>query len=345
MKSNDTNLLSCWPDGYSRYYSVSNILRIVLSNDDLDILDVGGDSMWMSKFLDSVGMPYKLTIVDTRKPDFVNKNPKVTYSQSNFFKLKTSEHIADAVINTDVLEHIPKELKIPFVNKCIDIATSLVIFSAPQDDPEVTLSERKINDFYKNYADKQQRWLKEHFEFGKPNPSEMEAAIKMRGYPYLVIDTNNLENWFVSFSLNFINSELFGLEGMDELNRKYNEQIHSVGDFKAKAYRKIYVVFKDKALFDKHAEELTYFFNSDDSKKTEFLTDAMSLIVKAVFELNSNLKSTIIESNSLSMKLIKSEEKLVQTKSELIQAAEELKNIKASKVFRYGNRAKRIVGR
>jgi hypothetical protein len=337
------NLLSCWPDGYSRYYSVSNILRIVFENKNINILDVGGDSGWMSKFLNSAGVSYKLKIIDIRKPDFINKDPNVSYIKADFFNHKLVDFIPDAVINTDVLEHIPKELKMTFVNKCIESASSLVIFSAPHDDPEVTLTEHKINNFYLKYAQKQQPWLKEHFEFGKPNTSEIENTIKKAGYRYLIIDTNSLENWFISFSMNFINSELIGLKGMDNLNRIYNENIHSVGDFKSKPYRKQIIVFKNDALFIKYSSTITDFFVANDSKRIEYFTEAFSVLLENINDLNISLKSLIQKNIVLKDKLIKSTASLASTRQNSKIINKQLKDIKASKLYRFNNMAKKIL--
>src|SRR4051812_32396717 len=99
MKSKNTALLSCWPDGYSRYYSITNILNLVYGTKHVDILDVGGDSQWMSKFLDDAELDYSLSIVDTREPDFKTKSARVKYVRQDFFKIKPSEFPADVVMN------------------------------------------------------------------------------------------------------------------------------------------------------------------------------------------------------------------------------------------------------
>lgn len=341
MQTKDQSLLSCWPDGYSRYYSIANILRIIFDK-DIKILDVGGDSQWMSRFLDDEKLDYTLNIVDTRKPDFENTSPYVRYTRGDFFKMNPADYPADAVINTDVLEHIPQKLKIPFVNQCIDFASSVVIFSAPQDDEEVTIAEHKINNYYKKYAGKQQYWLKEHFEFGKPNSNKISEAIEKKGLKYVCIDTNNLDNWLLSFSLNFTNSELLELPSMDELNKFYNKNIHFVGDFAGKPYRKIFVVFKDAALYDLKKDELATFFAADSSKKTEFLTKSISALVE---NYASNYRSSTALIEDLQTRLGLTETNLKQTQDAFVQTSKELNTLKMSKVYKYSTQAKRMLRR
>jgi hypothetical protein len=338
MGSKDTDLLSCWPDGYSRYYSISNILRIVFGPKRVDILDVGGDSQWMSRFLDSVSVDYKLTIVDTREADFKSSNPRLTYVQGDFFKIEPADYSADVVMNTDVLEHIPPDLKVSFVNQCIKFANSVVIFSAPQEHPEVTLAEREIDNQYKKYTKKQQHWLKEHFEFGKPDPLMVEKTIQKHGYPYLILNTNNLENWLISFSINFINSELSGIRDMDRLNRFYNQHIHSVGDFEGTAYRRMFVVFKDKSLFDKHSGEINSFFSPNTTDKIAFFTKAFSLLAKQINSLESDKQKK-------DKTIVQLSKKLTETQNALTNVTTELNNIKSSRSYRYTKNVNRLIGR
>lgn len=346
MKDSRSSLLSCWPDGYSRYYSVSNILRIVFgTKETIDILDVGGDSKWMAAFLDNSKLSYALNIVDTRKPDFENTHPNITYTRKDFFKLKKSDHHADAVINTDVLEHIPDDMKIPFVNQCIEFSESIVIFSAPQEDGEVTSAEMRINGYYKFGGGKQQRWLKEHFEYGKPDSTKIESEIKKHGYPYIKIDTNRLENWFMSFSLNFINSEVSGLKGMDRFNRYYNENIHKIGDFSGKPYRRIFVVFKDENLYRSAREELQSFFKPDTSKYldlwmhfSDLLVDNFRIIQNKDRAITKHLKSLENDRDLLKVNLR-------QTQSAFVTAKTELDAIKASRAYRVALTMRRLLRR
>ncbi|HPR09263.1 MAG TPA: hypothetical protein PLT04_01690 [Candidatus Saccharibacteria bacterium] len=338
MVAKNSSLLSCWPDGYSRYYSVTNLLSIVFKKNSIRILDVGGDSEWMSKFLDATDVSYDLTIIDTRKPDFVNKKDNIHYLQKDFFTVDATSFSAEAVINTDVLEHIPANLKEPFIEKCIEIAESVAVFSAPQNHDDVTRAEKQINKNYIDFSGKQQYWLKEHFEFGKPNFNTVESIAESKGLPYITIATNNLENWALSFSINLINSEVVPLDGVDELNRYYNKNIHTVGDFTGNPYRKITIVFKDKKLYESSKRNIEKFFQPDTTSHLDFILKSLQLITDNFSVLSKDYDSTKQKLSDLDREHSLTLKNLRQTQEAYVSVSKELNVLKSSRVYRYLSR-------
>jgi hypothetical protein len=332
----DKSLLSCWPDGFSRYYSVSRVLRAAFGKKLINVLDVGGDSKWMYEFLNDAGLYFKLHIVDTRLPDF--KNPNIQYTKADFFKLNPTDFQADAVINTDVLEHIPRELKVPFVKKCVEFTNSIAIFSAPQDDDEVTFSEHTINDLNKKATGKQQRWLKEHFEFGKPDPQVIEKTIKDLNCPHMIINTNNLDNWLLSFSANLVNQNISEIPNMDELNKLYNSNINSVGDFSGKPYRKIFVVFKDKQLYEKAKPIIEKTFAPETSDKFKFSNEIVSAFVIKILKDKKQIEK-------LNAQLDESRENIAHREAQVKNLENELEKIFGKRWFKYLNKADSAIRR
>jgi hypothetical protein len=323
------SLLSCWPDGFSRYYAVSRILHATFGKNMINILDVGGDSKWMYEFLNDAGLYFNLHIVDTRLPDF--KNPNIKYTKGDFFKLDPKDHKSDAVINTDVLEHIPANLKVPFVKKCVKFTNSVAVFSAPQDDAEVTFSEHTIDDLTKKATGKQQRWLKEHFAFGKPDPITIEDTIKNLGYPYMIINTNNLDNWLLSFSANLVNQNISAIPNMDELNKLYNSNIVTMGDFAGKPYRKIFVVFKDKNLYEKTAPKIQKTFAADTSDKLKFSNEIVKAFVTKILKDTKQIRK-------LNADLSESHKRILHREEQVKNLENELSKIFAKPWFKYMNK-------
>jgi hypothetical protein len=325
----DSSLLSCWPDGFSRYYSISRILSAAFGKKLVDVLDVGGDSKWMYEFLNDAGLYFKLRIVDTRLPDF--KNPNIDYVKADFFKLDPKDYSADAVINTDVLEHIPRDLKVPFVRKCVEFTSTIAIFSAPQDDPGVTLSEHTINNLTKKATGKQQRWLKEHFEFGKPDPQTVEQTVKSFGYPYMIVNTNNLDNWLLSFAANLVNQSVSGISNMDELNKFYNSNINSVGDFTGTPYRKIFIVFKDRKIYERARPIIEKTFAADTSSKLQFSNNIVEALVSKIINDNKAIER-------LNAQLIETQKNLAHREERIKNLEIELNKIFAKPWFKYMNK-------
>lgn len=306
----------------------------------------------MSRFLDSLDLAYSLHIVDTREPDFKNQAPNVSYTKADFFDLKADQYMSDAVINTDVLEHIPDKLKFKFINQCLEFGKSVVIFSAPQADALVTSVEEQINKQYEDHTGKPQRWLKEHFEFGKPDFRVIEDQIMSRKLPYISLDTNNVDNWYLSFMLNFINTEVQELYGVDEFNRWYNQNIHSVGDYSSKAYRKILVVFKDRVLYEKHCHEILEFFKPDDSDKVTVLAKALTLLTHNMAKLHSAISEATITINKLSIDRDslalghnELERELKAAQRAFMDAHNELETIKSGRTYRYITKVKKLKAR
>jgi hypothetical protein len=332
----DKSLLSCWPDGFSRYYSIARILLSVFGKNQARILDVGGNSKWMYLFLKDSGMDFKLQIVDTRQPDFTNKD--VLYTKADFFKLNSEKYRADAVINTDVLEHISDNLKIPFIKRCIELSDSIAVFSAPHDDEQVTLFEETINSFTQRATGKQQRWLKEHFIYGKPDSRSVIKAIENEGLPFLVFDTNNLDNWLLSFAANLINQNVSIIKNMDELNRLYNSHIDTFGDFSGKAYRKIFIVFKNKKTYEKVLPKLEKEFLDNTSDKAIFENEIIKALVNKILDLKE-----ANDENISHMEQLKSQ--LSNRDAQIKNLDNQLDKIFSKFWFRYLNKADSILRR
>lgn len=336
----DLNLFDCWPDGYSRYYAISSILQIIFGKKQIGILDVGGDSMWMNLFLQETALNYKLTVVDLREPDF--KVEGIDYITGDFFDFTPKHEQCDAIINTDVLEHVPDNMKMKLVTRCIELANSVAIFSGPYDDDAVTRAERTIDRLSKKITGKQQRWLKEHFEFGKPNSKDIENAITASGKSYLCLSTNNLDNWLLSFAINLVNKDLMPIDGTAELNVFYNQHISEVGDFEGKPYRKVYIVFKDDRLYRDMKPKIDALFVANTAKKTEYTANALELLINQVCKNHTSLTARISE---LDTRLDLANREII-LRDEGIQSLDaQLKKIRSSKPYMVAKFVRKSVDR
>ena len=336
MKKN-SELLSCWPDGYSRYYIISRALSDIFGKQSIKVLDLGGDSKWMYEFLSEQGLNFSLHIVDQRKPDF--KNPNVEYTKGDFFKLSDKDHLSDVVVNTDVLEHIPRNLKMPFVKKSLELAKKVAIFSAPFEDPDVTLAEKSINNLYKNISGKEQPWLKEHFEYGKPKAADIEAVLKESGLPYVCLFSNNIDNWLITFTSNLVHQQVSNLRDMDELNRFYNEHIISIGDSSGTPYRRIYIVFKDKSLLKK-VEKLSKELSGDKTTKTLFYSKVMESFSDKIISMNKELVKVLKKSSENERKLQEANARLAHNELVIKDLSAQLQRIQSLLPYKVAKKLK-----
>lgn len=346
---NHSSLLSCWPDGFSRYYSIAEILRVIFANAHLDILDVGGNSEWMYKFLEASEMSFDLTIVDKRVPDSINTS--VTYLRKDFFTYSFNKQY-DAVINTDVLEHIPANKRLQFVDKCLELSKGVTVFSAPHNAKIIDDLEHAINDLYSraNRGD-QQPWIKEHFKYGKLDPKMLANRLNKSSWQYLELDTNNATNWYISFAINLINQAVLSLDKTDALNRFYNGNINSVGDYEDVGYRKMFVAFKDHGAYAKHHQAIRDVFRGDTTQRDEFNRKVVELLIGGIIDASRSLAKTTERLTELETKL-SDLQKLVadqvavsqQIEKEKQQLSSELANLKSQRYYRYASKINRLIG-
>jgi hypothetical protein len=158
----------------------------------------------------------------------------------------------------------------------------------------------------------------------------IRKTISKLNYDYIELNTNNLENWLISFSLNLINSEIKPIEGMDALNREYNKTIHTNGDFSGTAYRKIFIVFKDSDLFQEKKNAIEKFFAPASTEKLSFTMTAYNLLAKSISKMSLNED-----------RLLLTEQNLKQTQDAYVKSENELNEIKNSRSYRYMRRIQR----
>ncbi len=245
--SNNT-ALSLSPDGYSRFFVIIKLLQEIYGANKkvINILDVGGCSPYLYECLLDSGLKFKLTIVDILPQP---ANITVDYIQEDITQSKLPDNSFDVVVSTDVLEHIPKDLKDEFVKASVRLSKQLVIVAAPFDTAGVDTAEHLVNDFNKKLFGVGQDWLEEHFKYTKPSVEHMSAVLDETKLPYVHFGANNLYSWIFSAHLNLIQAK----NGLDEMllnpvRTDYNQNLAESIEFNEPTYRHFFVMFKDKKL-------------------------------------------------------------------------------------------------
>lgn len=286
---NDKNVNDLSPDGYSRFYVILDILLKTFTDRsrEVSILDVGGCSPYLMEILDASKIKYKLTIVDILPQYF---DTKADYIHADIIEADLGEDSYDAVVSTDVLEHIPKEKKDAFVKACIKISKSICIIAAPFETTGVNDAELLVNNFNKKLFGVGQQWLEEHFEYTKPEIDRTKKIIENEKYKYEHFGTNNLYSWIFSSHLNLLEAK-FGLdfEQRDEINRTYNELIEDSIEFSGPSYRHFFVICKDKSIqkkmpFRKEPHQ------TNPEQFSQYVHDSYGLIATKFANLNANIE-------------------------------------------------------
>lgn len=282
-KNSEVNNLS--PDGFSRFFMLADILRDAYkgATRKIQILDVGGGSEFMQQVLDTIAVPYELTILDIiERP----KKIKATYIQGDATKMNFSDSSFDVVLSTDVLEHVVSEGKQAFLDECLRVSKSLCIIAAPFDTPGVTAAEVVVNEFNKKQFGVGQAWLEEHLKYGKPTMNMFIDTLRKNKIQYFEFGTQNITTWLLNTHLNLIEAKIgLGNKRHSMVNQYYNKNILEMNEFSGPTYRHFFVMFLDPSL-ERNVSVEKYTNNSINYDKTAKYTNMlMDLIADRITKL------------------------------------------------------------
>jgi len=272
------------PDGSGRFLMMSSLLETLhgAGDKEVNILDVGGSSPFMSKQLATLSPRYTLTAIDILpKPEKF----RGTYIQGDATKMAFADSTFDTVISTDVLEHIPPDKKEAIVRESIRVARSFVILAAPFNTPGVEEAERVTNEFNKSLFGEGQPWLEEHFEYKKPEIELINKITEELGYESVVIGTNNLYGWLFSTHFNLLEAKL-GLDKQEHVkaNELLNQTLLKSDDMTGPFYRHFVVIFKQspKKEILEHVKALQTPADLDQTAMPRYFHELMGLVVKRI---------------------------------------------------------------
>jgi O-antigen biosynthesis protein len=166
-------------DQYSRYSAVAKVLHAV-SFENTSILDIGsGPYCLLGNFLSSNQITYLDPLLKDAEDSGAHTIPLSIFDDS----LPLSELKRDIVVNIDTYEHIPADKRFKFVDKCISLAHSAMLFAFPcGDTPEATEVDASVHESYKHVYGKEYSWLKEHDEYGLPSTKELREYLETKGW-------------------------------------------------------------------------------------------------------------------------------------------------------------------
>jgi hypothetical protein len=282
------NIYNLSPDGSGRFITVGRILDLLYSKEsqNVSILDVGGGSEYVSIVLSNLISNYKLTSLDIIPRPL---NFKGEYIQADATNMSIDPNSYDAVITTDVLEHIPNDKKDDFISECIRVARDYVIIAAPFDTEGVDDVERATNDFNKILFNEDQAWLAEHFDNKKPNIEHTVDFIEKLGYRAEVIGGNNIYSWLFTTHINLMEAKL-GVDSVEicRLNQLLNDQLLNSDDTSAPYYRHFIVIYKNKKL-DKELKSNFSLENRDHSAMISYVHEILNLVSKRIISKDSEM--------------------------------------------------------
>lgn len=327
IKRNEKTALTLPPDGYSRFFVITRLIEEIYKNKNkkLKILDVGGCSPYLNECLIASGINFDLTIIDILpKPDGLD----VDYIQEDITKSIIDDGTFDVVLSTDVLEHIPKDLKDSFITSSIRLSKGLVIIAAPFDTEGVDEAEHIVNDFNKKLFGLGQDWLEEHFLYTKPSVAQTKKVLEGSKLPYINFGVNNLYSWILSTHTNLIRAKTgLGAKDLENINTLYNKGLASSIEFTEPTYRQFFVLFKEPSLQKSRLLESI--------KKPQVPGNFMGYVhgvMQSVYSHSIDLNKEIAKQNknieSLNRQLVNEKKRTLTAQQDLVNYMNEKKNLR-----------------
>lgn len=171
------------PDIFERHAIVSKFIPL-----NSNVLDVGGELNTLKRFCPTS----RVTVSNVTSSDIVADARSYNFGEEKY----------QVVTSVDVLEHIEKKDRQGFIDNLVKTAKERVIVSAPLGTQKHIEYEKKVLKWYQRVGHDSD-YLKEHIDFGLPEPSEIKALAS--SYKYRLIYSGYLG--LTSFLFFFLNYE------------------------------------------------------------------------------------------------------------------------------------------
>lgn len=307
-------------DQFQRYFTVSKIVENLSEDKDtITVLEVGANGHFkLLEFLPKANITFS-DIEGHPAPAHIN------FIKADATNLPFKDGEFDFVVSTDVLEHVPSELRDSFILECFRVSKVAFILACPVDNGFTPDIEKITNDTFKNlHHGTDFRWLKEHEEQGLPRYIDIDSVLDKNFIPYFRFNHGRLDWWKSLMQMHFIKEAEPALakvcKSMDEYYNRYLYQ-HDVGEY---CYRSFWVIGRSALENSAHlfcdADEMT----EESLKIYDKISHACENIVYSSLVNNdelSNIRSTLISYNE---QLSLSEFKLESVNNELASTKKEL---------------------
>lgn len=233
--SND--LLDLPFDLYVRNFLMSFFVGKIRGKGPLKILDVGGKGGEMARFFEGD----RILVVDI----LPGSETEGEYFRGTADKLPFADGAFDAVICSDVYEHIPPALREKSLREMLRVSASYLVIGAPFYSSQITNAEIIADRFFKEVTGTRNPWLREHLNNGLPLEGELESTIAGLGYSFIKTGSVNVTDWLL-FQLLIAYSHRYQVQPEDfqVIYRYYNEHAWELYTDKEAAYRKTYLIGK-----------------------------------------------------------------------------------------------------
>jgi SAM-dependent methyltransferase len=240
-------LLALPSDHYSRYALTREIfasLRSALGT-RARVLDVGGHSSPLAYFLPDD----EVVLVDVEPVGTVTALPLKCddYVRGSGAALPFRDSSFDVVSAHDTLEHIPPDLRGPFLGELARTGRRLLILTGPVWQDEVAAAEARIDRFVREITGSEHQFLAEHVELGLPKPADIERFLEQQSLEYCRIPAGDVRHWQWELAIDQYLAALPSSDGLRAAINRARNIASPPGDLTdGVSYRTAYVVALDR---------------------------------------------------------------------------------------------------
>ena len=223
-------------DVYSRLFAIKKIIGQHPSVHTM--LDVGGHPGMLARSFGDTCQVFTMDLPAYGCPPYVRGGGET---------LPFASQSVDAIVASDVVEHIPTGLRATMLAEMVRVARELVIVSGPWATAGVAEAEAgvcELRDKAGLFAD---RWLEEHRLNGLPEISTAWDFFAQNGWSCQLVAENDLIQWFSMFAMEILTATMpDGDLPWKEFMPAFNTRLLR-SDTKAPAYRHILIAARHKA--------------------------------------------------------------------------------------------------
>lgn len=176
-------------DVFQRYKSAYQVVKSESAKSkNLNLLDVGSNGIGFGAYNNFSNV--KQTNIDIQDFDkeVIKNNPHIDFITYDGSVFPFGDNSFDIVVCSDTLEHIPLEYREKFIEENFRVSKNLVVFTFPVKSS--ALFEKIL--YYATF--KKSSFLREHIEYGLPDPSSFEEKSKTSGFT-IVGKTENINRF------------------------------------------------------------------------------------------------------------------------------------------------------
>ena len=184
-------------DRYARYAAIDRAVRASLGAGRHRVLDVGDTAGHLHTFdpdLDVVGIDVQLE---------AERLPGTPVALADGTRLPFPDGTFDAVVSSDVLEHVAPSGRSAFISELRRVSRDLVVVAAPFDTPGVAGVEELVRRYALTALGADQPQLEEHRLNGLPDLEATIAGAMDGGAEVTTVGAGNLSDWLTMMVLRF----------------------------------------------------------------------------------------------------------------------------------------------